>query len=62
MIDHELKQCPICGELRADYEFEEVFTGRMQRICFKCMREGLNQTRVRLIKHKAAKMKRDGTK
>lgn len=62
MIFQELKQCPNCGGWYAEYQLEEVFTGRTQRICYKCVRSGLNQTGIRLNSRKAVKRKKEDAK
>lgn len=59
MIYHELKRCPICGEWRADYEFEEIFTGRMQRVCYNCIREGHKEIMASTVKRNYKKTKKE---
>lgn len=59
MIYRELKQCPICGEWRPDYQFEEMFTGRMQRICINCIREGHKEIMASTVKRNYKKTKKE---
>lgn len=53
MNDYE--QCPICGKYYKDYQFEAVFTGRTQKICYKCMKNGRNESGLRLNNPKRKK-------
>ena len=59
MIYHEMKQCPICGEWRPGYQFEEMFTGRMQRICINCIREGHKEIMASTVKRNYKKTKKE---
>lgn len=59
MLYKELKRCDLCGEYFTEFEMETVFTGRRKWICYKCIREGRDQTGIRLCEMKKKKMRMD---
>lgn len=54
------KQCDICGEWYPLYQVEEMFTGRKQTICVKCLKDGRKQLGDRLGKHYTRYVRKKG--
>ena len=52
MDSREVKQCEICRTLYTVRELETMFTGRRMLICYKCIKNGRQQTGSRLNQHK----------